>query len=124
MATTTTSGHDEGLPSQYGVEKVHHPPAALYYKVYVILMILLGLTLAAYGFDLNKLTGLNWPNLIIALLIAVTKAALVVLFFMNVKGSTRLTWLWAALGFVWLMLMGGIFLDYQSRAWIDLKGWQ
>jgi len=50
-----------------------------------------------------------------ALLIAVIKAILVVLFFMQVKYSSRLTWLWAGLGFVWVLLMSGIVVDYLSR---------
>lgn len=124
MATLTTSGHGEGLPSQNGVETVQHPPASLYYKIYGVLMVLLVLTVVMYYVDINKILNAGWPNLVIALIISVTKAAFVVLFFMNVRGSTRLTWLWAALGFVWVLLMGGIFLDYQSRAWVDLKGWQ
>jgi cytochrome c oxidase subunit 4 len=124
MATLTTSGHGEGLPPDNGVERVQHPPASLYYIVYLILMVLLVVTVVMYYVDLNKLTHMNWPNLVVALLIAITKASLVVLFFMNVRGSTRLTWLWAALGFVWLLLMGGIFLDYMSRPWIDIRGWQ
>lgn len=96
----------------------------MYFIVYIALMVLLAATVGAYYVDLNRLTGLHWPNLILALLIAISKATLVVLFFMNVRGSTRLTWLWAALGFIWLLLMGGIFMDYQSRAWVDSSGWQ
>jgi cytochrome c oxidase subunit IV len=47
--------------------------------------------------------------------IAVTKAALVILFFMHVKYSSRLVWLVVAAAFVWLFLMLGITLsDYYS----------
>jgi hypothetical protein len=42
------------------------------------------------------------------------KAFLVIRNFMNLRGSTPLTVLWAALGFIWLLLMGGIFLDYRT----------
>jgi len=63
-------------------------------------------------------------NLIVALIIAIIKAALVVLIFMNVKGSTKLTWLWAALGFIWLLILAGIFMDYQTRIWEPIPGWQ
>ena len=124
MATLTTSGHGEGLPAQSGVEQIKHPPASLYYKIYGILMALLIITVVMYYVDLNKVLHAEWPNLIIAMIISITKAACVVLFFMNVRGSTRLTWLWASIGFIWLTLMGGIFLDYMSRAWVGLKGWQ
>ncbi|RYF20066.1 MAG: TonB-dependent receptor [Flavobacteriales bacterium] len=55
MATLTTSGHGEGLPSQNGVEKVQHPAASLYYKVYALLMGLLILTVVMYYVDINKL---------------------------------------------------------------------
>jgi len=50
------------------------------------------------------------------LTIAVTKAVLVILFFMHVKYSTRLTTLTAIGGFVWLVIMIGFTLnDYMSR---------
>jgi len=63
-------------------------------------------------------------NNVIAMAIAITKAALVVLFFMQVKYGTRLTWLWAGLGFVWFLLMFGITSDYITRNWIPVQGWQ
>jgi len=117
-------GGGHGHTSPHGdAFHIHHPPAAVYWKVFGLLMILLFITVGAYEFDLSKFAG-GWVgvNLIVALIIAVTKAALVVLYFMNVKGSTKLTWLWAALGFIWLMIMGGVFIDYTSRG--DLPGWQ
>jgi cytochrome c oxidase subunit 4 len=57
-------------------------------------------------------------NPVIALAIATTKAALVVLFFMHVKYSTRLTKLtvFAAL-FMFLTLISMTLTDYISRAW-------
>jgi cytochrome c oxidase subunit 4 len=103
---------------------IHHPPLITYFVIYGVLLFLLAVTVGLYYVDLNRATGWSWPNIIVALIVAIIKATLVVLFFMNVRGSTRLTWLWAALGFIWLLLMGGIFMDYQSRAWIDSTGWQ
>ena len=42
---------------------------------------------------------------------------------MGVKYGTRLTWVWAALGFIWLILMFGITIDYVARGWITLPQW-
>ena len=53
------------------------------------------------------------------LAIACTKASLVILFFMGVRWSSRLTWVVAASGFVWLLILFGITMsDYLSRGWM------
>ena len=58
-------------------------------------------------------------NTIAALTIAVTKAVLVVLFFMHVRYSSRLTKLVVVSGFLWLALMIGFILaDVGTRGWI------
>ena len=47
--------------------------------------------------------------------IAVTKATLVILFFMHVKYSSKLTWLVVAGAFLWLAILLGITLsDYYA----------
>ena len=57
-------------------------------------------------------------NPIIALGIACTKATLVVLFFMHVKYSSKLTKLTVFAGiFLFLTLIGMTLADYISRAW-------
>ena len=57
-------------------------------------------------------------NPVVALAIACTKMTLVVLFFMHVKYSPRLTKLTVASGFfVFLVLIGMTLSDYFSRAW-------
>jgi cytochrome c oxidase subunit 4 len=59
-------------------------------------------------------------NDIVALAVAVTKAVLVILFFMHVKDSSRLTRLTVVAGFFWLALLIGITLtDYLSRPAVD-----
>ena len=56
-------------------------------------------------------------NIVAALTIAVTKMLLVILFFMHVRYSTRLTWLFVAAGFIWLLIMIDLTLsDYLTRA--------
>jgi cytochrome c oxidase subunit 4 len=52
--------------------------------------------------------------------IAGTKALLVILFFMHVRWSTRLTWVVAGSGFFWLLILFGITMaDYMSRGWVE-----
>src|SRR4029450_547055 len=64
----------------------HVLPKRLYYTIFGILMLCTYLTVQIAFFDLGPL------NVVAALTIAVFKATLVVLFFMHVKYSTRLTW--------------------------------
>ncbi|HUN84582.1 MAG TPA: cytochrome C oxidase subunit IV family protein [Terracidiphilus sp.] len=57
-------------------------------------------------------------NVVVALGIAVIKMMLVVLFFMHVKYSPKLTKLTAAAGlFMFLVLVGMTLADYFTRAW-------
>lgn len=61
---------------------------------------------------------LAWANTPIALVIATTKAALVILFFMHVIHSTRLTWIVILASFLWLgVLFVLTFTDYLTRLW-------
>jgi cytochrome c oxidase subunit 4 len=101
-----------------------HPKAIVYHLTFLLLMGLLAVTVGLYYVDLDRKTGITGVNLVVALIVAVTKATAVVLFFMNVKNGTKLTFLWTALGFIWALLMGGIFMDYQTRHWVFHQGWQ
>ncbi|GEM_PF-191040 len=114
-------GHGHGHRPHDGTF-IEHPTVKLYVQTYVLLLILLVITVALYGIDLSRWIPWHGINLLVAMVVAVTKAYLVLRNFMNVKGSTRLIWLWAALGFIWLLLMGGVFLDYQTR--VNPLGWQ
>jgi cytochrome c oxidase subunit 4 len=85
-------------------------------KVYVAILFALlvgtALTVWASFIDLGP-----W-NPVIALAIATSKAILVVLFFMHVKYSTKLTKLTVISGiFVFLVLISMTLADYMSRAW-------
>ena len=58
-------------------------------------------------------------NNIVMLTIACTKALLVMLFFMHVRWSTRLTGWWPRSGFFWLLIMFGFTMaDYMTRGWV------
>jgi cytochrome c oxidase subunit IV len=55
-------------------------------------------------------------NVVTALVIAVVKALLVILFFMHVRHSSRLTWVFAGAAFLWLTLLLGLTLsEYWFR---------
>ena len=87
----------------------------LYYLIFGILMVLTAITVAVAFVDLRIF------NTVVALGIAVTKATLVVLFFMHVKYGTRLTWVVAASGFVWMAILFALTLsDYLSRGWVNI----
>ncbi|HTM06831.1 MAG TPA: cytochrome C oxidase subunit IV family protein [Verrucomicrobiae bacterium] len=80
----------------------------------VVFLILLGLTALTTGVAFIDLgAGLN--N-VAALVIAVLKALLVILYFMHVRTSDRFTWVIAGAGFFWLLiLMGGTIDDLVTR---------
>ena len=85
----------------------------IYIGVFVALLVLTFLTVAASRVNLGLL---NTP---IALTIAVAKATLVILFFMHVIHSTRLTWVVIISSFLWLSLLFVLtFADYFTRAWL------
>lgn len=93
----------------------HVSSPKLYVIVFLALMVLTVITVAVAYQDLGPL------NDIVALTIAMTKALLVVLFFMHVKYSTRLTALTAVGGLVFLGIMLAFTLnDYASRS--DILG--
>ncbi len=107
-----TNGHDTHS---------HIVPVKVYLLVYVTLLVLLVATVgAAYLPGHHTLL-----NNVIALTIAVVKAVLVMLYFMHVRYSTRLTWLWASAGFFWLVIMFILTLgDYFTRHWVPVLGWE
>jgi cytochrome c oxidase subunit IV len=86
-------------------------PIGLYVLIYFILLLLLVATLSAASFDLGP-----W-NIIVALAIGVIKALLVLLFFMHIRHSSRLTWIFAGAAFLWLTLLLGLTLsEYFFRS--------
>ena len=80
----------------------------------ILLALLVGTALTVWA----SYVDLGFWNPIIALAIATTKAGLVVLFFMHVKYSTKLTKLTVIAGvFTFLILISLTLTDYISRAW-------
>lgn len=94
----------------------HIVSTKVYFAVFSALMVFTAITVVVAFVDLG------FMNNVIALGIAATKATLVVLFFMHVRYSSKLTRLIVIAGFFWL----GILLlftssDYWSRGWMGGK---
>ncbi len=89
-----------------------------YYRMFIALLVLTGLTVGIAMIDLGPL------NTIVALAIAVGKALLVILVFMHLRSSSRLTWLVVGSGFFWLALLITLTMsDYLTRGWLIVAGW-
>ncbi len=89
------------------------PSLRTYYVVYGALLVLLLLTVAVAQLHLGAF------GIILALTIAIGKAVLVLLYFMHLRQSSRLTWVFAAAGFAWLMILLALTMtDYLSRGWV------
>lgn len=96
------------------MSSAHHiAPKSLYYTIFGALMIGTVLTVVVAFFDLGFL------NNVVMLAIAGAKATLVVLYFMHVRWSTRLTWLVAGSGFFFLLILFAFtMMDYLTRGWM------
>ena len=109
---TATGGNvnvNEPHEPEHGNDHVHVVPIPIYLAVFAALMVGTYLTVWAAGKDFGAF------NTVVALGIAVTKATLVILFFMHVKYSARLTQLVVAVAFAFLtLLLAGIVTDYYS----------
>jgi cytochrome c oxidase subunit IV len=89
-----------------------HPTPGLYLVILTILVIGTCLTWAIAFVNLGP-----W-NPVVALTIACIKAVLVILFFMHVRYSNKLTKFTVVAGFFWLMILIALSLsDYITRDW-------
>lgn len=85
----------------------------IYFLIFGALMVGTALTVAA------AFTNLGPFGDVVALAIAVVKATLVVLFFMHVRDSARMTKLSIVAGFLWLVILIALTLsDYFSRGFL------
>ena len=113
--------HPEGtpdLPEEHSATR--HVSLATYFVIFAALMVLLVLTVAAaFWIHLGR-----W-NILVALVIAVVKAGLVVLYFMHVKYASRLTKIFVSAAFLWLLILFAFtFSDYLTRSWLPVsRGW-
>ena len=88
----------------------HGPTLQVYVTIFVCLLVGTALTVYAATKDLGAL------NNVVMLGIAITKATLVILYFMHVRYGPRLVWVLAGSGFAWLaILIAFTVADYVTR---------
>ena len=97
----------------------HVVPVKTYVAIFVALLGLTALTTYVSFIDLGRM------NTVVALAIAVIKMLLVILFFMHVKYSPRLTMLTIVAAFFWFALLVAFTLsDVLTRQWSPTpSGW-
>lgn len=96
-----------------------HPitPLRVYGAVFAALLLLLLSSVGLHCLDLGI-----W-NTVLALGIAGTQAFLAVVFFMNVRFSGRLIWIFAGIGFYWMAILLVLSMsDFVSRTWPPFGG--
>lgn len=90
----------------------HVVPARVYVGIFLALCVLTVVTVAVTGYDFGPF------NLIVALGVAITKASLVVLYFMHARYSPKLTGVVVASALVFFAILVFLTLtDYVSRPW-------
>lgn len=95
--------------------KEHIVSPKIYYGIFIALTVLTVVTWSIAKVDLGRM------NAVVALTIAVIKATLVVLYFMHVRYSSRLTWVFVGAGFFWLAILVALTLsDYMTRGWLTI----
>ena len=87
--------------------------AAQAVRTYLALLVLIAISVGLRGlFHLGVLESIS------LLVIAGIEAVVVLLFFMRVRASSKLIWLFASGGFLWLgILLVFVITDYISRSW-------
>jgi cytochrome c oxidase subunit 4 len=95
----------------------HIAPRGLYYLIFLALLVLTSLTV---GLDL---VDLGSANFVVAMVIAITKALLVVFYFMGLRWSSRLTHVTAMSGVLFLAILFTFTLtDYFTRGLLNVPG--
>jgi cytochrome c oxidase subunit 4 len=118
MATHSDHAHtQDGGESQLYAGENHIVPKRVYFAVFFALIVLTWVTTLVSTLDLGR-----W-NIFVALAIAIFKASLVVLFFMHVWYSTRLTKMIVLSSLFWLLLLLFITMaDIWTRGWMGVPG--
>jgi len=84
----------------------------MYVLIWAILMVGTAITVFAATIELGVF------NIVLALLIATVKGTLVVLFFMHLRYSTKLTMVTVIASIFWLFILFSLTMtDYITRAW-------
>lgn len=112
---TTPAGQPSSAAPAGGEHRDHSADLQAYLRVFLALMVLTAVTVGVSFVDLG-----TW-NDVVAMAVAITKAVLVIWIFMHVRESSRLTLIFAGLGFFWLLIfLVFIFADYAARGWLPI----
>ena len=105
--------HNPDHADHIGHAPAHHRSSlASYFAVFITLMVLTVVTVWVSRINLGDL---NTP---VAMAIAIVKATVVILWFMHVIHSPRMTWIVVISSFLWLAVMFVVFVaDYMTRGW-------
>ncbi|MGE5057678.1 MAG: cytochrome C oxidase subunit IV family protein [Betaproteobacteria bacterium] len=96
----------------------HVVSVKLYAAIFATLLLL---TLSTTGMAFVDLGG--DLNAVVAVAIAIVKTLLVILFFMHVRYSSRLTWVFVGAGFFWLLILLTLTMtDPLARGWLSPVG--
>jgi cytochrome c oxidase subunit IV len=94
----------------------HLAPISMYVGIWAALMVFTGLTVFAASVELGIF------NIVVALLIATIKGTLVVLFFMHLRYSTKLTMVTVVAAIFFLLIMFSLSMtDYLTRGWLTFS---
>ncbi len=95
----------------------HIIPTKFYVLIWAVLIALTLTTVYAATVELGVF------NIVVALVIATIKGTLVVLFFMHLRYSTKLTMVTLIASLFWLFILFSLTMtDYISRAWSTYTG--
>src|ERR1700689_2642746 len=105
------------MAAHTGKHEVHIVPKRIYFAVFAALIVLTWVTTYVSTVDLGR-----W-NIFVALAIAIFKASLVVMFFMHVWYSTRLTKMIVTASIFLLILLPFLTMaDIWTRGWMGFPG--
>jgi cytochrome c oxidase subunit IV len=91
----------------------HHPTVTAYLVVWLILMVLLVLTIVVAA------VHIPYIGFLIAMAIAISKGLLVVLYFMHVRYSSPIVWVFSGAAFLWFGILIVLTIqDYMTRGWL------
>jgi cytochrome c oxidase subunit IV len=98
--------------------ETHEPDSVMTYALVFLALIAATVITTAVAF-----VDLGAFSVVVALAIAICKMLLVVLFFMHVRHSTKLTKLVLLGGILWFfILIGMTYTDFGSRTWMGVPG--
>jgi cytochrome c oxidase subunit 4 len=109
----TTERFHPGTAQEHFDPSSHVVPVSMYVGIWAVLMILTAITVFAATVELHVF------NIVLALLIATIKGTLVVLFFMHLRYSTKLTMVTVVAAIFFLIILFSLSMtDYLTRAWL------